>query len=56
MIPHTFRVHFSKPGEQPGYHDFTGANRRARARGFAMVRKAEGFETHIEPIGYRKEA
>lgn len=52
MIPHTFRVHFSKPGQPPSHQDFTGYNRRARARGFAMIQKAQGFETRIEPIGY----
>lgn len=52
MIPHTFRVHYSKPGETPGYLDFTGDNRRARARGFSIIKQAAGFETRIEPKGY----
>lgn len=51
MIPHTFRVHYAK-GSDVGYLDFTGHNRRARARGFAIIRKADGYETRIQPIGY----
>lgn len=52
MIPHTFRVWFEKPGIPAEYLDFTGHNRRARARGFAMIKRADGYETRIQPLGY----
>lgn len=51
MIPATFRVHYTN-GVESGHLDFTGDNRRARARGFAIVKQAAGFMTRIEPIGY----
>ena len=48
MIPTVWRVHWAQLGAEPaGYHDFS---QRARARGFAMIRRASGFTVTIEAV------
>lgn len=48
MIPTFWRVHWAQLGAEPaGHHDFA---QRARARGFAVIRRASGFTVTIETI------
>jgi hypothetical protein len=52
MIPHAFIVRFWLEGQPIECQSFTGHDRRARARGFAMIKRAQGYQTIIQPIGY----